>query len=329
VVIKISKICERIYLLLKKGVVMERILKSFKNLYTGEGVAKQHLLLALLFILPSMMGAALHMIDEKTKSTIVPLLIVGAILGILSIIPLCMLTGTFINFINRRFKDLPGIPAVNLDSLVQGIKVIPLYFVWGLYICVPCFLYTTLVIVGFVGSGLFSPGNHLAVFLAIFGIMFFILLLIIPLFLISPFISMVYMKYCETLEYSAELFNPLLLVRYIRESFKEGILVALKFFVVSIIISFATQIVMIFFIILIFIVSMIFAIALPENAALETNWGFLTSVIIIGGFAGCITGYVQFITNFAYVDNLQDVYKEKFMLKPEEQPEVLEDQKEE
>lgn len=46
---------------------MDKIIESFKNLYKGENVVKQHICIALLFYLPCLASTILQFLDKESK----------------------------------------------------------------------------------------------------------------------------------------------------------------------------------------------------------------------------------------------------------------------
>lgn len=297
---------------------MKRILESFKNLYIGENVVKTHLLLAAMFIIPGLLGATTQFLDKEFKEYLIPILIVACILLILSIIPALFMSGYYIKFLNKRLYEPIGIPNMDLDCFIQGVKVLPLYIAWCSYIGIPVLLYITAVIGGVVVYLSTKPDDIFAI-LSIIVMFCLLLILVIPLFLISPFVSGVYIKYAKDIRYSSELFNPFIYFDYMKKAFKELISVALKFFVVSIVGSFAVQIVGLVIFLLIMIVGaicLIFASGAKSDGLL-TPAGIII-IILLGSLVGVVQGYITQIIAFAYSDNLIDVYKEKGIISLEE-----------
>lgn len=289
---------------------MKKILNTFKNLYAGEDVVKKHLIFAALFILPSFATATFQMIDKDEKAMIVPLLILGAVFMILSIIPLLMLSGVFLKFLNRNFAGQSGLPEFSMDVLIQGVRVIPVYIVWCLYIGVPVFIYVFSVIAGF-GFILAGDGGSLTKVLSVFALFGLLFLLFIPLFIINPFVTMVYIKYCSTFEYSGEIFNPLTPFRYMKKAFKDTMIVMLKYFAVSIVVSTAAQIIGLVIGLLLFVFIFIGALFAAGSESSTMNWAVVTPAIVIAGLFATVNGYAVQMVNFSLSDNLIEVYKEK------------------
>lgn len=300
---------------------MDKIIESFKNLYKGENVVKQHIYIALLFYLPCLASTILQFLDKDSKKEEVIIILVSAVIvGFLSIVPVFVLQGLWAKFINRRFSEAYGIPKLSWDCLSQGLKMFPLTLVWGLYIGIPCLLYLALVFIGF-GLTISSQDTVIAisqpviVIFAVLGLLLAVMLLFIPLFLISPFVNMVFMKYCEKFEYSKELFNPLLPFRYMKRAFKDSIFLALKFVLVKMVMGMGAQ--MILFLVLmvlaIIAIPVVIILAIVNEHIFDSSiWAI--PVVMLVSVVAIIPAYVSWITNLAYVDNLEEIYVDKFLI---------------
>ena len=300
---------------------MDKIIESFKNLYKGENVVKQHIYIALLFYLPCLASTILQFLDKDSKKEEVIIILVSAVIvGLLSIVPVFVLQGLWAKFMNRRFSEAYGIPKLSWDCLSQGLKMFPLTLVWGLYIGIPCLLYLALVFIGF-GLTISSQDTVIAisqpviVIFAVLGLLLAVMLLFIPLFLISPFVNMVFMKYCEKFEYSKELFNPLLPFRYMKIAFKDSIFLALKFVLVKMVMGMGAQ--MILFLVLmvlaIIAIPVVIILAIVNEHIFDSSvWAI--PVVMLVSVAAIIPAYVSWITNLAYVDNLEEIYVDKFLI---------------
>ena len=300
---------------------MDKIIESFKNLYKGENVVKQHIYIALLFYLPCLASTILQFLDKDSKKEEVIIILVSTVIvGLLSIVPVFVLQGLWAKFMNRRFSEAYGIPKLSWDCLSQGLKMFPLTLVWGLYIGIPCLLYLALVFIGF-GLTISSQDTVIAisqpviVIFAVLGLLLAVMLLFIPLFLISPFVNMVFMKYCEKFEYSKELFNPLLPFRYMKKAFKDSIFLALKFVLVKMVMGMGAQ--MILFLVLmvlaIIAIPVVIILAIVNEHIFDSSvWAI--PVVMLVSVAAIIPAYVSWITNLAYVDNLEEIYVDKFLI---------------
>lgn len=300
---------------------MDKIIESFKNLYKGENVVKQHIYIALLFYLPCLASTILQFLDkESKKEEVIIILVSSVIVGLLSIVPIFVLQGLWAKFMNRRFSEAYGIPKLSWDCLSQGLKMFPLTLVWGLYIGIPCLLYLALVFIGF-GLTISSQDTVIAisqpviVIVAVLGLLLAIMLLFIPLFLISPFVNMVFMKYCEKFEYSKELFNPLLPFRYMKKAFKDSIFLALKFVLVKMVMGMGAQMILflVLMVLVIIAIPVVIILAMVNEHIFDSSvWAI--PVVMLVSVAAIIPAYVSWITNLAYVDNLEEIYVDKFLI---------------
>lgn len=137
----------------------------------------------------------------------------------------------------------------------------------------------------------------------------------IPLFIITPFITMIYIKYATNLQYSSEIFNPLTPFRYMKIAFKDALLVALKYFVVSIGVSFVSQIIglLLGVLLCIFVFIGAFISSFIASGA-QVDWILYIPMLIGFALYMVINSYAVQIVNFAYANNLADIYKEKLSL---------------
>ncbi len=300
---------------------MDKIIESFKNLYKGENVVKQHIYIALLFYLPCLASTILQFLDKESKKEEVIIILVSAVIvGLLSIVPVFVLQGLWAKFVNRRFSEAYGIPKLSWDCLSRGLKMFPLTLVWGLYIGIPCLFYLALVCIGF-GLTISSQDSVIVfsqpviVIVAVLGLLLAVMLLFIPLFLISPFVNMVFMKYCEKFEYSKELFNPLLPFRYMKKAFKDSIFLALKFILVGMVTGMGAQIILCLLLMVLAIIAIPVVIILAmvnEHMFDSSVWAI--PVVMLVSIVAIIPAYVRWITNLAYVDNLEEIYVDKFLI---------------
>lgn len=296
---------------------MDKILNAFQNLFDGEGVKKQHFLASLLFFLPCMAATTVQMIDKDlSKGVMISLLIAGLVLLVLSIVPMLMLQGLWYKFLNRRFNEPYGIPEITWDCLIQGIKGLPVAIVWTLYVSIPCFIYMGLIIGGFAYVIAIYEHNIPILIGSSIILLILLFLIIIPLFILSPFLAMVYMKYCENFEYSKELFNPMLVFQFMKKEFKEPIFTALKFVVVNFVTNIAAQVIVIvgvvIGIILLIAIGAVFILA-TGNEDFMTKWYFLIPAILYGSIFTTISAYIHWITQLAYADCLEEIYVEKMI----------------
>ena len=217
---------------------MERILQSFKNLYKGETPFKNHMWFALMLLIPSFFAGVVNYIDKETpKEMLIILGMVALVFGILSVIPAVFLAGYSVDFCKSRLNNGVGFPKISWDLFIKGAKLIPLGLVWSIYALIffgiLFFLPLTPLIIGTVKSG--DKGAGIILFML--GFLFIMLLLCVIAFLITPFLSYVTVTYVNDGGYSAKLFNPLIIIDFMKKSFKSTIMVALKYILVSLVIG--------------------------------------------------------------------------------------------
>lgn len=294
---------------------MDKIIEAFKNLYKGENVVKQHIFLALLFYIPCLAGTIIQFLDKDSKKEEVILILVSAfIVGILAIIPIFVLQGLWAKFVNHRFSEAYGIPKLSWDCLRQGLKMLPLTLVWGLYVGIPCLLYLAVVFFG-LGSIISKNADPIEFLVAIVLLFFAVLFLFVPIFIISPFINMVFMKYCEKFEYSKTLFNPLLPFKFMKKAFKDSIFVALKFVLVGMVTGTAGQLIMFIALMVLAVIAIPFVILLAIwNEHIFDSTAAAIPVVMLGAVVAIIPAYLRWITNLAYIDCLEEVYVDKFLI---------------
>lgn len=287
---------------------MKRILESFKNLYKGINVVKTHICIALLFIIPALLAATVQFLDKDFKEYVIPVLIAALILSVLSIIPMLFLSGYYLKFLNKRLSEPVGMPDLNLDSFIKGVKALPVFLVWLLYIGIPISI--VFFVMCFFGLFLISNKDLLSIVLLI--LLFFVFIAIISIYtiIVSPFIQFVYISYAKNFEYSAKIFNPLVFFSYMKIAFKESILISLKFIVVNFVISAISQVIITVFILLGFSIGILFQ--LGSNSTSETLTPVsVIFIIIFSSLAGVVHYYLIQMATLAYADNLMDVYKTK------------------
>ena len=294
---------------------MDKIIEAFKNLYKGEGFIKQHICIALLFYIPCLAGTIIQFLDKDTKKEELILILVSAfIVGVLAIVPLFVLQGLWAKFVNHRFSEAYGIPKLSWDCLSKGLKMFPLTLVWGLYVGIPCLLYLALVFLG-LGSIISKDADPLEFFVAFVLLIFAVLFLFVPIFIISPFINMVFMKYCEKFEYSKALFNPLLPFKFMKKAFKDSIFVALKFVLVGMVTGIAGQLIMFIVLMVLAVIAIPFVILLAIwNEHIFDSATAAIPFVMLGAVVAIVPAYLRWITNLAYIDCLEEVYVDKFLI---------------
>lgn len=294
---------------------MERILQSFKDLYKCEDVVKRHLFYAALMILPGMLGVMRFFLDKDTPKELLPIcLIVTGIIFVLAIIPMLFNFGVWVDFINDRLQQRSGIPQINMESLKKGLAYFPLTFVWGLYFSLIFGLLFIVPMLGFIfnllgnknSDPLFAVGGFLILFLLF-------LLALVLVFILAPFYNYVAIKYVKLGHYTSDMFNPFIVIDYMKMAFKSTMMVMLKMILASFIVNLVSGMVTG---VITFIIIMITMVAImlsgDTNATLAMySPGVILIVVPLGTLCGVIQAYTTGMVGFAAADNYIDVYKKE------------------
>lgn len=293
---------------------MERILQSFKNLYKGETPFKNHMWFAFMLLIPSFFAGVVNYIDKDVPKEILIILgIVALVFGILSVIPAVFLAGYSVDFCENRLDNGIGFPKLSWNLFIKGAKLIPLGFVWSIYVLIffgtLFFLPFIPLIIGTVQSG--DKGAGMILFML--GFLFIMLFLFVIVFLITPFMSYVVITYVNDGKYSARLFNPLIIIDFMKKSFKSTILVALKYIIVSLVLGMATSIVYIVLVLFCFAVMAIIAIYSSTITVDNVAYAPITLLFVIPlfGLAGVIQMYVNSMIGYAQLDNYIEIFKKE------------------
>ncbi len=290
---------------------MKDILQSFKKLYQGQDVVKRHFLFLTLFILPAIAGCFAGYVDKETPATVIGIcLIASLIFLILSIIPGFMMTGFALEYAKSRLNGDVGIPKLSWEHFVRGVKVFPLNFVWFIY---AMFLVTVLFILPMFGLiyAMVTIKEPVTIGLGILTIILLYLALIALMFLLTPFTAYINLKYCEDYKLRAELFNPLIIIDFMKKAFKDSIILALKFIVATIVVSSASSIVTMCLSVFMFLSVFIVAIITGENEGTLYHLAVIASMMPMGIIITMISSYTGSMTGYAYVDRLAVIYKDK------------------
>ena len=294
---------------------MENVLNMLKSLYKGENVAKKHWLLALLLLLPTLAGAFVGYIDKDTpKDLMIILLIIAFVILVISIAPLIALSGMSFSFMHNRYHNKEeGIPMCNLDMIKTGLKAIPLVLVWGVYSLIFVLFLLTLCFAPVIITAVSNQNSdNLGLYIgSILLSVLFCFLVCFILYLLTPFFSYVSITYAKTFKYSAKIFNPLIIIGFIKKAFKSSVLVALKYIVVNIILSFATSFFYMIGFLIVFAFGIAAAITLPENVELTSVPWFVILSIIIAALMGLVQTYASTVVGYGMVGNLVEVYKDE------------------
>ncbi len=288
---------------------MNRIIIAFKNLYTGEDVLKKHLWLVSLFILSAISSSFLLFLDKDTPLVVVSIcLLMAVVFFILSTIPGIFGLGLFFDFCNSRLNNCVGIPKLTVETFVKGLKALPLSIVWSIYLIVFGLILFILPFVFFFTSAMQQP---LILFASILFVLFWFLFATAVFYLVSPFLMFVYLKYSENYEYSSELFNPLVLISFMKKSFKPVVLIALKFILVNIVVGTLTSIINVIPLLISTFIIILAAIYSSSGENVIYSPFIIIGVLIFSVIAIILQAYSTAIVCYAYIDNLSDVYKEK------------------
>lgn len=292
---------------------MQKILQSLKNLYVGEGVVKNHLNYVFLLLLPSVMLSVINYVDkDMPKNLMIIFLIVTLFLVLLSIIPMIFCFGLGVDFYRDRLSDKLGFPEVTKATFLKGLKLIPLVVTWCSYFLIIGVSFVVLPIIPMFFASGFKDNVVVILLYGLFILLYYFLLFVLTV-LIVPFIGYVMIDYSKDCVYKAKYFNPFIIVDYVKKSFKDTLLVTLKFFVVGLVAQFATGFVTFLIAAIIFGFLFAMALVLPEKQA-ETvayNPVAILFAIPLSAIAVLITNYVISMVNFAAAENYVAIFKEK------------------
>ena len=215
---------------------MEKVLNSFKNLYKGEGVVSKHLALISLFILPALLSGVRSLVDKDTPKDI--LLVAGiaaVILFVLSIVPFLWILGYYVRYAENKLMGNVGIPKVDFEMLMEGVKVFPLTLVWGIYFAAVTITILILPFLPLIGAHSKSDIGG-AVIIMILGLLLAFTVILAIAFLVFPFYNYILVEYVKY-GHQGYLYNPATLVEFMKRGFSDTIIVVAKFFVAALIIG--------------------------------------------------------------------------------------------
>jgi len=287
---------------------MERLFQALKDIYKDADATKRHLLYASLLIIPSIAVAFTSILNKNEV-----VLGIGSLVFGVSCILAIILMGVWIQFCQDRFNGILGFPKLNEQLFSKGLKAIPLALVWVMYcliaVGVPCIPLIMIYV------QIFSV--QVATLLGLLFLLLFLLELpyFVILWMISPFVGFLFLKYAKTEKYTADLFNPFAFVKYIRKAFKRIIMIALKLVLFAMIMCAVLSI--IFYVIYFIVVFIATVFSYPATTADAGTSGFYSPVMLIITIGGAsilavIQSYASAIIGFAGVDNYIEVYKEEF-----------------
>lgn len=296
---------------------MEKVLEKFKNLYKGEERLKRHGMLFLLLLLPALLGSMQYIIDKETpKEILMPALFVALGLALLCIIPMFFLNGFYVDFYKSRISSKVGLPKINCESFIKGLKVFPIQFVWAIY----AFILVTIVLGIPIGLmiGCFAGGDKSSMLagLIVFFIVFIIvyLLLMVAFLIMAPFFNYIFLSFIEDFVYRPEYFNPMTLIYYMRTVFKDTMITMLKFLLASFIINTVVQIVMMIIVIFASIFATIAGAATSGDTESLITPASMVIMIPVCTLAVLAQSYTVTIIGCAAGDAYTDIYKEQIRL---------------
>ncbi len=240
-----------------------------KELYTGKDNLIAHLGI---FSLVGIMSIALNeVISVFTGNTLYAVFTVPSncevvIFSMLAIMIFIFFIGYMYKFVHDSYEtEFTSLSSISMNCFTSFIKVFPVMFVWGLY----------LGLMLFIGFVLFGTKN----------IEFYVYLGF--LFILLPFISMVFVKFAKDFKYSKNIFNPLILAEFMRKTFVQVFLFLLQFVAIGILVSIIN----------------VFLLSISMDGHTRTEQLILLLSII------CVISYVQQVLNLAYYKGLTEIIK--------------------
>lgn len=293
---------------------MEKVLNSIKNLYKGDNILKRHLFFSLLLLLPALSAGVIGVIDKDTPQKVMIIMaIIGLVLLCLSIIPYIFLLGFYIKFVKDRLADVVGIPQINGETFISGIKVLPLCIMW----CIYCMIFFGAIFIGplvpiIIGAAASKPDYGVI----LGGVLLLLAALAIcfaAVILVMPFVSYVLIEYVDKGKALGKLFNPFILIGYMKKAFKDTIFVELKFIIVSIIASIITGIAALIVVLFAILIGGFAVLSVPESQADVAIYSpvALTALVLLSSVASIVQIYVSSMVSYAATENYINVYKEK------------------
>lgn len=294
---------------------MKRVLKSFKDLFVCENPAKRHLLYVALMLLPCIAGVFAGYIDKDTPIRVM-IVLAGILLFLLalSIVPFIYMLGFGMEFYELRLKGEAGFPKLNKDMWAKGLKVFPIGFVWTVYAVIFCSIFVFFPFFICITSAITLHNNPIAIVCTILLCILIVILACLTLCILAPFTQYIYINFVKDYQYKAKYFNPLILIDYIRKSFKDTMLVFLKMSVAGIVVGFATSIIS--FLLMLFVLPFLtFIVALFAGGDTSSDAFVYSPLMIISAIPistlALIQNYVTSIIGFAASDMYVEVYKNK------------------
>lgn len=289
-----------------KEIYMEKVIQNFKNLFKGEDIAKKHLTFAAWLILPALMISYIRYADKDTPTnTVIYLACVSVVLLVLSVVPLVSLLGYYIRFCKDRLNDAAGIPLYEKSITKDGWKALPLGIMWTLYslifglilLCVPV---TAYIVVYKMNMGSLALG-----LCTLFSVLYCLGMCVLG-FILSPFVSYIYIEFADN---GRKIYNPLVIIEYIKKTFRETILVALKYLLVNIVMAIANGIFAFVIAALIFIAGVILALFATNPDTVLYHPVSIFVITVPMALQAIVKLYSDFMVSFAATENYVDIYR--------------------
>lgn len=283
---------------------MDKILQTFRNLYSGENVVQKHLMYLLILLMPAFSTTAFNMIEKNNQQFWQTLIMLGVGFGIVAIPMAITALGVFVKFIHEKFEGSFIFPEVDIECLKKGFKTLPIFLCWVVYwiIIIVMFLFIL-----FVSAMALKVSSNNAIGALLFILLFLVLLLftIAGTFLVSPFVNLIFVKFAKDYQYKAEYFNPITPFKYMAGNFKPLIMLALKYILVSFVVNISAYIIVFLAAIILGIIVSFFM----GGQLFTTNQSaFMLFEYIVGACGAWILSYVSGVVNLAYVDNMTEYY---------------------
>lgn len=245
------------------------ILKIIKELYTG----KDNLVAQLtIFALVGIMAIAFNeVISVFTGNTLYAIFTVPSneeviIFSMLGIMIFIFFTGYIYKFVHENYEsETTSLPSVSMNCFTTFVKVFPVIFVWGLYLGLLSF------------AGLVLLGSKTAEFYAF----------LLTLFVLLPFINMVFIRFAKDFKYERKIFNPLTVAGIMEKTFVKVFLFLLQFILLGLIISVIN--------------------AFLIKYAMDKQSRIIQLISVLAVICACT--YLQQILNLAYYKGLTEIIK--------------------
>lgn len=294
---------------------MEKVLEKFKNLFKGEECLKRHGMFLLLLLLPALAGGMCYVIDKDTpKEIVIPVLIITLVLLLLSIVPAFFLNGFAVDFFKSRIKSKIGLPKLDGEMFMKGLKVFPLQLYWGLLCGVLCLIGMSIPFALIIGGIVNMKSDPVLLILGLILFLVFYFLLIIAFLILAPFFNYIYLTFIEDFVYRGEYFNPMTLVYYIKTVFKDTMITMLKFLLASMIINMIVQTVVMIVVFFVGIFATFIGAATSGNSESIITPVSVIIMIPVCTLAVLVHSYTYSMISFAAGDAYIDIYKEKIRL---------------